>query len=821
MSRYQAAVAEVADEISRMDGGVGLLYAPPGELWLIAGMVAEATGAIILSADEAAAAPRGTLSLHIGLPADLNPINGQRDSLFAHGGRRIFVITLEDAVRFRRGAGDVASTLLLNHEIAFEPDPTASLEDAQASLVAAMRRRFGRLDLRGLMRDESDDIDWRTDDLFVEPLATEQLPLGSPLLPAPEARPVFGLLAEAFAEGKRPLVTLLGMPGEGKSFLIRQLAQHPELAAPWLGHRPLVVLIPAPALPPNLRGLKLLRAAERLLLADGEPAAHCLQSAAAEGRLLLLLDGIDEISHEGARHQLIDAITAAQAAAPSMATIVTSRPSGCPTLPEGTRSLSLAPFTDDQVSQFLQAWCRHLAEAKQGPAAGEGGAQEGKALAAQLRGNPGVGQLARTPLLLTILAIVHRAGLQLPEHRIELYHHISRILVERWNRLRSLAPVGQSPPLRLVDAQRLLGGVGLAIVQDPRRSALTAARLESLIARSLEGPRLRTSQGPAELLALFRGTLGLLVEQGPDLYGFAHLSLAECFAAWELLRTDAFERLLGDPKEAFRPELCETLRLGVAELGQMRADDARLDKAMETMLASAKRSAPEHRMSAWALVAGVLEDAPPADAAVLQALCDWLIWDMATRQGDVFGDTGRAILSLSRVVLDTHTCQPFLRNAMQKNLEPDRLEPQLQSLATPFNFHSFLAIWGQRLGFRHDSIYAEGLKRGFQAALSVQSVDVDKVGIAKIPSYLFNFLKQSEFTNSIHGHYIMRYGRIGPPIATADIVREEGVVEESNDILARVTPPPPDSISSPRGLLTFTFNPPPASEATEDSHSSS
>ena len=65
--------------------------------------------------------------------------------------------------------------------------------------------------------------------------------------------------------------------------------------------------------------------------------------------------------------------------------------------------------------------------------------REREELLEAVRRNPGVRSLATNPLLLTILAVMKRQGVALPERRAELYQTYVETLLRGWNLVRSLA----------------------------------------------------------------------------------------------------------------------------------------------------------------------------------------------------------------------------------------------------------------------------------------------------------------------------------------------------------------------------------------------
>ena len=67
--------------------------------------------------------------------------------------------------------------------------------------------------------------------------------------------------------------------------------------------------------------------------------------------------------------------------------------------------------------------------------------------------NPGVRRLATNPLLLRILALIHRTGARLPQRRIELYRLAADTLIRSWELARGIP---ETALVREADADRFL-----------------------------------------------------------------------------------------------------------------------------------------------------------------------------------------------------------------------------------------------------------------------------------------------------------------------------------------------------------------------------
>ena len=92
-----------------------------------------------------------------------------------------------------------------------------------------------------------------------------------------------------------------------------------------------------------------------------------------------------------------------------------------------------------------------------GPGRGSAAAQadalrERRELLAAIQRNPGVRRLAANPLLLTILALMKRQGVTLPDRRVELYDQYVKTLLSTWSRARGS---GRAPSRELDPVQTL------------------------------------------------------------------------------------------------------------------------------------------------------------------------------------------------------------------------------------------------------------------------------------------------------------------------------------------------------------------------------
>ena len=154
------------------------------------------------------------------------------------------------------------------------------------------------------------------------------------------------------------------------------------------------------------------------------------------GRALLMFDGLDEVAEEARRagvQQMIATFVAAHN--PKNTIMVTSRIAGYSRARFSTtdyRHFTLEDFNDEEIDTFIRKWYRSRLH---NPAAAEAKARD---LKEALGKKANIKELTRNPLLLTIIAIIHRYESQLPEDRLLLYDKATEALLYTWDNVKDL-----------------------------------------------------------------------------------------------------------------------------------------------------------------------------------------------------------------------------------------------------------------------------------------------------------------------------------------------------------------------------------------------
>ena len=161
------------------------------------------------------------------------------------------------------------------------------------------------------------------------------------------------------------------------------------------------------------------------------------------GRVVVLFDGMDEVGDFDLRRRVARLVEAFAAAYPTCRIVVTSRIvgyAGAARLGEDFATTTIRDFTLADVTQFLTHWHRLVAIGQMGPgdSAEHAAALQTQQLLEAIRTNPRVRELAIHPLMLTVIALVHRDRVQLPERRAELYAEAVEVLLGKWDEARGV-----------------------------------------------------------------------------------------------------------------------------------------------------------------------------------------------------------------------------------------------------------------------------------------------------------------------------------------------------------------------------------------------
>ncbi|MFI6485039.1 NACHT domain-containing protein [Nonomuraea sp. NPDC050663] len=340
----------------------------------------------------------------------------------------------------------------------------------------------------------------------------------------------------SFLRAGRVLV-VLGAAGSGKTTLARftalEMAEQrlwPWRREFWRAHRIPVLLY--------------LRDHSEVILADEPPSlarvaaeapwlrgvvkAGWLQHRLERGRCVVLLDGLDETADAQDRRHVVAWVQEQIRRYPGNSFVLTSRPLGY----DGNRLthadvLQVQRFDKRQIRTFLHAWYRAINRRAYQGVKGEidrRAAESADNLVDLISARIALLELAANPLLLTMIANVHRYRGQLPGSRVGLYEEMCQVLLHRRRDAKGLI---RPDELSGEKKERIVQELAWYMMRHRLRDisvGKACQAIQTVVSRTAPGltPRAFLEQVH---------TSGLLVERQHRFYGFAHLTLQEYLAA--------------------------------------------------------------------------------------------------------------------------------------------------------------------------------------------------------------------------------------------------------------------------------------------------
>jgi HEAT repeat protein len=251
------------------------------------------------------------------------------------------------------------------------------------------------------------------------------------------------------------------------------------------------------------------------------------------GRVLWLLDGVDEVRDRWARDRLREEVAATAALRPADRWVVATRPAGEPQggFAAAWRRVEMPPLDEPHVRQVLARWASVL-ERKEGLRIDAVKMHRG------LMSNRGLARLQGNALLLTLAVLFYKSRRRLPHDRWEFYEVAEQVLRDSWvhHRLHRAAehlPGSYLP--ELLERLALLGMVGGKV-------AFTREELERecrLLLASRDYGGAERDRESALFVRAAEDLIGVLVMQGPSSFGFLHLTFQEFLAARALRQRSA------------------------------------------------------------------------------------------------------------------------------------------------------------------------------------------------------------------------------------------------------------------------------------------
>lgn len=381
---------------------------------------------------------------------------------------------------------------------------------------------------------------------------------------------VIGSIADAINSNRR--LVILGDPGSGKTTLIsyigllyaKDLANRTNHAQKYLGvdeHGYIPILIPLRRLGAYLKthhgiddgteghGILLKYFFEMLAGERVKLPPNFFDSYLNSGKAVILLDGLDEVANLELRRRVSRLVEAFVSVYPDCRYIVSSRVigySGTSRLGENFNSTTILDFTLDDVEKFIKNW--HLAIA-----IGQMGAEETvedfaelqtKQLMSAVESNERIRELVINPLMLTVIAMVHRDRVKLPDRRAELYDEAINVLLGKWDEAKGVQHLSilTDRPFDASDRKLMLLEIAFWMHERDLKEIEGHDLTRVLISRfnKLLNNESSVERAVENFIAIIKERTGLISEHGLGVYRFSHLTFQEYLAALAVAGKDDY-----------------------------------------------------------------------------------------------------------------------------------------------------------------------------------------------------------------------------------------------------------------------------------------
>src|SRR2546423_1727743 len=319
---------------------------------------------------------------------------------------------------------------------------------------------------------------------------------------------------------------ILGKPGAGKTTFLKYIAvQSAEPEKPVIDKIPIFISLKRWA----DSGIELMPfIEERFDICDFPDARPFVEALLKSGSAIVLFDGLDEVNLEGGRRDkqtrsmkdFMDKYDQTQC-------LITCRIAASVYYFPSFNYVEIADFTEQQIQTFVGNWFRNQE--------GEKDEETSKRFLKEFKieENKGLRDLARTPLLLTLLCLAFDATLTFPRRRVEIYEEALDALLKKWDSSRRIKRDEVYRKLSPSHKENMLARIA-AETFERNEHFIQQQELERLITDFIKNVPPHDSNKPTDgetILKAVEVQHGIFVERAHKIYSFSHLTFQEYFTA--------------------------------------------------------------------------------------------------------------------------------------------------------------------------------------------------------------------------------------------------------------------------------------------------
>lgn len=362
-------------------------------------------------------------------------------------------------------------------------------------------------------------------------------------------------------------LVILGAPGSGKTTLLKHIAltltmsprRQKKIHAPQLV--PVLLFIRDHANDinnvPDVKLAKLIRDQFQRRQAPIPPDGW-LENQLEIGKCLIMFDGLDEVADVNVRKNVVKWVEQCMTAYGKNRFVLSSRPHGYKTNPlENATVLQVKPFSSLQVKQFVQNWYianEIMSSQRNDPGVRADAKLEADDLVKRIYDTPTLSELSVNPLLLTMIATVHRFRSSLPGRRVELYAEICEVFLGKRHEAK-----GVISDLTPTQKQRVLQPLAYFLMKENARE-IKLADIQPIIKSHLAS--VSPNAESVDFVKDIENGSGLIIERESNEYTFSHQTFQEYLAAVHILENRLVYELVSHVTESWWHE---TIRLYCAQ----------------------------------------------------------------------------------------------------------------------------------------------------------------------------------------------------------------------------------------------------------------
>lgn len=331
-------------------------------------------------------------------------------------------------------------------------------------------------------------------------------------------------------------LVILGKPGSGKTTLLQYLALQ-CIEEAFLGDRVPVFLSlrSYAAFSRDNQDWSLFNYLRYLWETQGI-SVKTIETLVQSGKILLLLDGLDEI-HQADSENILQQIQQFADTYYQNQFVLTCRISSQFYYFNGFTYLEVADFDQQQIERFSQQW---FMAAAQNFTPNQTTLINHFLEQINREENQPIRDLASTPLLLNLVCSVFRERGNFPSNRVKLYQEGLEILLNRWDQSRGIKRDQVYQNLSLADKIKLLGKIAFQTFEqgqyffEKNDLLLQISDYLASLTNSNTDPENLLLDSEAILNAIV-GQHGLLIERSKGIYSFSHLTFQEYLTARKII----------------------------------------------------------------------------------------------------------------------------------------------------------------------------------------------------------------------------------------------------------------------------------------------